>query len=167
MAKVSNNVERLISFASKHKVYTVIPETPLDVPNEHLDEAWEKGSIVFVTMVKDGCLTFDGWSPPGDVKVKMAIPKEHRGIGKPTGAPPQNKEEVDPKTDGEKLGEPRLSGTVPGNPTLAREVVAKCSDPAQIKTWLEVEKRSTVRKALVDRLAELESASSSNDEGED
>jgi hypothetical protein len=76
----------------------------------------------------------------------------------PTPAPGADPKAVEPEEEPSKepIKPTMLGGGVPGGSAKSsKEEVQKCDNEDTLSGWLEHEKRSSVRKAIEDRLAEL------------
>lgn len=105
------------------------------------------------------CRNADGseWLPGG---AKPAARGSERNVSDiaPTPAPGADPKPVEPEEEPSKepIKPTMLGGGVPGGSAKAsKEEVQKCDNEDTLSGWLEHEKRSSVRKAIEDRLAEL------------
>jgi hypothetical protein len=135
-------------------------------PNEGISEevfldVWARDSIMRINfgtgdfkIQKDGADWAPGDAPKAEkVAEPMApTPVPSAEVTRPEDVPEPEPREEQPDSEPTPVG----GGSVPGTAKQAKEAVANTGDSGQLNEWLENESRATVRKAIKERLEELE-----------
>lgn len=155
-----NNAPRIVMLNTAEKEIRLLPNEHTICDVEDLENLHDAVPKILSHMRQTGelvimCADGSEWVPEGEDKVDRTSLKAKNEIA-PTSASPKPEVPAFEEEEPAKAIAPQpLGGGLHGNAKESKKTIASTDDVLLLRNWLSIEKRTSVKTAIEDRLAEL------------